>query len=185
MGNQAVGTNQYVAFLRAINVGGRVVKMAELKAIFETLDLREVSTFIASGNVIFRSAGAPAGLARRIETGLARRLGYPVAAMLRTTAEVARVAACRAFPEPPAAGAALYVGFLREPPAARAIRKALGLQTDVDRLTVQGREIYWLAGNRIAEATITGAAVEKALETPVTFRNLNTIARLAAKYPVA
>ncbi len=58
---------KYVAFLRAVNVGGRLVKMDVLRGIFEKLGLTEVSTFIASGNVIFESDGAPDDLEAAIE----------------------------------------------------------------------------------------------------------------------
>ena len=47
---------KYVAFLRAINVGGHtIIKMADLKQIFESLGLENVQTYIQSGNVIFES----------------------------------------------------------------------------------------------------------------------------------
>lgn len=180
-----MGTTQYVAFLRAINVGGRVVKMAELKRIFEQVGLDDVNTFIASGNVIFTSSASADRLCRQLEAGLQKALSYPVATMLRSTNEVAQAAAYEAFPATAIASASLYVGFLREKAAAAATKKALTLQTDIDELHVHGREVYWLARKNIAEATITGAAIEKALQTPVTFRNINTVRRLAAKYPAS
>ena len=178
-----MGATQYVAFLRAINVGGRVVKMTELKAIFERLQLADVSTFIASGNVVFSATGKVSALQQGIEGGLHKALGYPVATMLRTTREVATLAEYEPFPASAIAGASLYVGFMREPATLAATKKALALQTAIDELHVNGREVFWLARKNISEATITGAAVEKALQTPVTFRNVNTVRRLAAKYP--
>ena len=65
-----MGATQYVAFLRAVNVGGRVVKMTELKKIFEGAGLEDVSTFIASGNVIFASAKPPQKLEPQIQAAL-------------------------------------------------------------------------------------------------------------------
>src|SRR5687768_10821566 len=98
-----VKTRRYIAFLRAINVGGLVVKMAALKKIFEDLKLAEVETFIASGNVIFGSLMDAAKLETVIETGLEKALGYPVVTFLRTTEEVAAVAERDPFgtPVPP------------------------------------------------------------------------------------
>lgn len=62
---------RYVAFLRAINVGGRTVKMDRLREIFESLGLGDVETFIASGNVIFRSRSTkPQALEKKIERSL-------------------------------------------------------------------------------------------------------------------
>ena len=67
--------HRYVAFLRAINVGGRVGKMAALKGLFERLKLADVETFIASGNVIFTSASDAQRLERLIEGALEKVLG--------------------------------------------------------------------------------------------------------------
>jgi uncharacterized protein (DUF1697 family) len=177
-----MAATQYVAFLRAVNVGGRIVKMTELKRLFEAAGVDEVSTFIASGNVIFRSGRGADKLATHIEGALQKGLGYPVATILRTTGEVAAIATHEAYPPAFAGGASIYVGLMQVRPAAAAVKKALSLQTAIDQLRIDGREVYWLARQNIAEATITGAAVEKALQTPVTFRNLNTMRRLSAKY---
>ena len=57
---------RYVAFLRAVNVGGRLVKMDELRGLFGEAGLRDVETFIASGNVIFSTtATATAALEQK------------------------------------------------------------------------------------------------------------------------
>jgi uncharacterized protein (DUF1697 family) len=70
---------RYVAFLRAINVGGHIVKMDALRRHFASLGFDDVETFIASGNVIFQSRStAAAALERRIEACLEERLGYEV-----------------------------------------------------------------------------------------------------------
>ncbi len=179
-----MGTTQYVAFLRAVNVGGRIVTMTELKTIFQRLGLSEVSTFIASGNVIFNASGAAATLETKIERGLETSLKYAVPTMLRTAAEVAGAAAYEAFPVAALGGASLYVGFMKRAASASAIKAARSLQTNIDELRVHGREVYWLARKSIAESTISGAGIEKALQTPVTFRNINTVRRLAVKYPI-
>jgi uncharacterized protein (DUF1697 family) len=178
-----MATTQYIAFLRAVNVGGRIVKMTELKAIFQTLGLSEVSTFIASGNVIFSASGTAARLEAKIERGLETTLKYAVPTMLRSAAEVAGAAEYEAFSPAALGGASLYVGFMKHDASTSAIKAARSLQTDIDELQVHGREVYWLARKNISEATITGAGIEKALQTPVTFRNINTVRRLAAKYP--
>jgi uncharacterized protein (DUF1697 family) len=178
-----MAATQYIAFLRAVNVGGRIVKMTELKAIFQTLGLRDVSTFIASGNVMFSAAGAAALLEKKIERGLETALNYAVPTMLRTAAEVAGAADFEAFPPEVLGSASLYVGFMKRAAPASAVKAARSLGTEVDELNVHGREVYWLARKSIAESTITGAGIEKALQTPVTFRNITTVRRLAAKYP--
>src|SRR5438093_13743288 len=90
----------YVAFLRGINVGGHTVKMDDLRRHFEAMGVANVSTFIASGNVLFESPEADAAaLERRIEATLHAALGYESATFLRTDAELAAVAAQDPFPD--------------------------------------------------------------------------------------
>ncbi|HTS02468.1 MAG TPA: DUF1697 domain-containing protein, partial [Thermoanaerobaculia bacterium] len=60
---------RFAAFLRAVNVGGRVVKMDALKGIFESTGLSDVESFIASENVVFSSKGEK-GLERKIAARL-------------------------------------------------------------------------------------------------------------------
>ncbi len=71
---------RYVAFLRAINVGGHTVKMDYLRQVFESFGLSGVETFIASGNVVFEAPTADArALDEQIGQGLREALGYDVA----------------------------------------------------------------------------------------------------------
>jgi len=71
--------SKYIAFLRAVNVGGRVVKMEQLKKIFEDLKLKNVKTFIQSGNVIFETMEKDKNiLTKKIEKKLKASLNYEV-----------------------------------------------------------------------------------------------------------
>ena len=176
---------KYVAFLRAINVGGRVVKMDRLRGLFEQLPLTGVETFIASGNVIFTSPSrSPRALEGRIERHLLDALGYAVPTFLRTPAELAEVVRKRPFRDVAlsAKGAALYVGFVAAAPGPAVKKAFLGMKSAADEFEVRGREVYWLCHKRMMESLYSGPQIEKALGTPVTFRNLNTVENLAAKH---
>jgi uncharacterized protein (DUF1697 family) len=176
---------RYIAFLRAINVGGHVVKMDRLKSLFESLGFSAVETFIASGNVIFESrSSAEATLQRKIEKCLHDTLGYEVATMLRTDAEVAAVAMYQPFAKAARkAAVAFNVGFVASPFDKSAARAVMKLKTDLDDLHVSGREIYWLCKVRQSDSRFTCAVFEKAMGVRATFRNVNTVMKLAAKYP--
>lgn len=177
---------RYVAFLRAINVGGHTVKMDRLRALFAALDLAEVETFIASGNVSFLAPEGedPAALERRIEHHLRESLGYEVATFLRTPAQLAAIVAHRPFPESETEAAhALYVGFLGAPPSEDAARKLLAFRSGEDDFHVHGREVFWLARRKVSESAFSGAKLEKALGMAATLRNVTTVAKLAAKHP--
>jgi uncharacterized protein (DUF1697 family) len=176
---------RYVAFLRAINVGGRVVKMDVLRQALADDGLAKVETFIASGNVVFDAFGKDTGrLERRIEAALAAALGYRVATFVRTLPQLAAVAASAPFPRA-GGGTTVYVGFLKGVPDATATRTLLSLASDVNAFEVHGREVYWLSRGRFGGgAGVTrfdGARLEKIVGMEATLRNVSTVRKLAAK----
>lgn len=81
---------RYIALLRAINVGGRTVKMQRLREVFAELGLGNVRSYINSGNLFFDVDDDTdrAELTTRIETALLDALGYEVPVFLRTLDEV-------------------------------------------------------------------------------------------------
>ena len=175
---------QFVAFLRAINVGGHNVKMDTLRGLFEDRGLQDVETFIASGNVIFTSRSkSENALQRKIEAHLHESLGYEVATFIRTPAQVAAVARYRPFTQSRLRTAkALGVAFLAKPLATGAKKPLMALRTEIDDFHVHGREVYWLCRKRQSESKFSNVLFEKALGVRSTFRGVNTIVRLATKY---
>lgn len=176
---------RYVAFLRAINVGGHVVKMAELRHLFESMRLDAVETFIASGNVVFESAAKPDRVfEQKIEAHLKKHLGYTVDTFVRSLAELRAIAEYQPFS---AADfdldrSTLYVGFLTKSPTPEDARKLTALRTKDEGFHVHGREFYWISAVGFSQSSFTGATLEKAIRAPATLRNINTVRRLVAKY---
>jgi uncharacterized protein (DUF1697 family) len=175
---------KYIAFLRAINVGGHTVKMDALRGLFADLGLANVETFIASGNVIFEAAGDTPTIEKRIEAHLLESLGYAVATFVRSTAELAEVARYKAFAdaEMNAETHGLYIGFLAESPTQEATWKLLACVTPLDEFHIHGREVYWLCRTRFSESTFSGPRLEKTLGMQTTIRNVTTLQKLVAKY---
>jgi uncharacterized protein (DUF1697 family) len=173
------------AFLRAVNVGGRNVTMAQLRRLFEGLGLTHVETFIASGNVIFDSPSTDmVALPQRIEDCLSKSLGYEVKTFIRTASEVTAIVQYKPFRASHLRSAkALNVGFLAEPLGARARKLLMALRTDIDDFHVNGREVYWICKKKQSDSTFSNVRFEKTLDVRVTFRGLNTVSKLAAKYP--
>ena len=124
---------RFIAFLRAINVGGHTVTMAELRRLFEALGFKRVETFIASGNVIFESPATDINaMAGRIEDRLRKSLGYEVKTFVRTEAEVAAIARYKPFTDSQLRSAgACCVGFLAEPLSADGRKSVMALETDI------------------------------------------------------
>ena len=172
------------AFLRAINVGGRNVAMAELRRVFESLGLRDVETFIASGNVVFTSGGQDIrALELLVEDGLRKALGYEVTTFIRNEEELAAIAKCEPFRKSHLQdAAALNVGFLAAPPGPAAKKLIAGFRSEVDDFHVRGREVYWLSRTKQSDSKFNNVRFEKMLNTRATWRGINTIRRLAAKF---
>ena len=175
---------RYVAFLRAVNVGGRVVKMQDLKAAFETLPVKNVQTFIASGNVIFDASVKDAGaLERKAERCLQKAFGYEVATYLRSIEEVAEIAGLEPFPAAAVShGAEIYVGFLPAGPGAAECRKLRSLATEIHDFHVARREVFWLRRKDPAAPGFEAPPIEKALGMRATFRNVRTVQRIVKKF---
>ena len=174
---------RYVAFLRAINVGGHVVKMNVLREQFEALGFADVETFIASGNVLFSSRAKDiAALERKIESRLKAALGYEVATFIRTCDEVSAMAAYAPFPPAMVRTAvSVWVGFLAAPMPAAAQQALRALETPFDTFHVNGREIYWLRKTKQSDSKLTNNVIERALKARCSFRGMNTIVRLTSR----
>jgi uncharacterized protein (DUF1697 family) len=138
---------RHVAFLRAINIGGRRASSKQLIAALEGAGFGAVTAFRASGNLIFDADRAPASaLKKRVDEALTAALGFDVSSFLRTGAQVRAVAALEPFPPEVLAASKgkLQVALLAEPLPKRTRDEVLALATDADPLAVSGRELYWL-----------------------------------------
>jgi uncharacterized protein (DUF1697 family) len=176
---------KYVAFLRAINVGGHIVKMDHLRSLFEALKLSNVETFIASGNVIFDTKTTDTrALESKIEKHLEKQLGYEVLTFVRSLPELKSIAAHKAFNDKELSNDnnTLYVGFLATEPAKAVKEKMASLESAIDMFHLNDREIYWLYRRDAGESKYYGALLEKSLGMKSTLRNVNTIQRLVKKY---
>ena len=166
---------RYAAFLRGINVGGRRVKADALCAPFAELGFDAVSSFRASGNVLFDAPRKPS--AAKVEAGLEAALGYDVAVFLRTADELRALAAAEPFD----ADGKFHVLFLEDLPAAADQREVLALATDDDRLAFGDRELFWMPKGRMMESGLDLKRVEKLIGSN-TMRTSGTVQQIAAKY---
>jgi uncharacterized protein (DUF1697 family) len=171
----------HVAFLRGINITNRRVSKDRLVAAFEAVGFEDVSTFRASGNVIF-GAGSVKPEAAAIEEALERGLGYPVPTYLRSARQVSAIAARTPFSEREVAASKgkLQVVFLKKRPTKSAGAKVLAMQTDHDRLALEGSELFWLPKGGTQESELDLTAVDAALG-PSTHRTIGTVQLIAAR----
>ena len=173
---------RYVALLRGINVGGNnLIRMPALKACFEAQGFANVSTYIASGNVLFSAGGAAPGLIRKIEKALAASFSYPASIVLRSAAQMRAVVddAPRGFGARPKEYR-YDVWFLKEPLTAEEAIAAVPTREGVDRIWAGDGVLY-------ASRLITRAAesrTTRVIGTPtyqrLTIRNWNTTTKVCA-----
>ena len=166
-----------VALLRGMNLGKRRLTNEALCAAFVELGARDVSAFLASGNVVFTSPRRK-NLSRAVATGLEAQLGYPVEPFLRSPEELARIV----DPFDNTAGRGkLQVGFFASSVSAERRRAVLAHATEDDWLALDDRELYWSPAGGVSESELDIPALEKLLGT-MTIRTFNTIVRLRTKY---
>jgi uncharacterized protein (DUF1697 family) len=173
--------NRYVAFLRAVNVGGTtLIKMSDLKRMFESFGFENVETYIQTGNVIFDSdTNKASALDEQIEQQLANAYGKRIRLFIRTTQDVAAmVSAC---PFRPQDGEAVHVAILEKRPEKKSIDALLSLRGEADDFAVSGKEAFNLRRDREA-SVFSNNFIERTLDVAATTRNLTTIKKLAEKY---
>jgi uncharacterized protein (DUF1697 family) len=163
----------YVALLRGVNlVGKSTLTMADLKAIARDLKLEKISTYIASGNLLFTSDEPEEKLRRIMEQELQAHMSKEVRVMLRTAAEMEAVVHSNPFAD--VAGNRVQVFFINDPPPADLLA-TVRHRADDERVAAGVREVYVAYGERgIGKSRMRIPAAECG-----TARNMNTVAKLA------
>jgi uncharacterized protein (DUF1697 family) len=173
----------WVALLRGINLGARnKISMAELKELFADLGAENPTTYVQSGNVVFRAGGARATLARDVEREIERRLGLEITVLLRTQAELAKLVAASPFSKRESDPTKLHVTFLAER-AKRGRVAALENKFEPDEFDVVGDAVYLYCPNGYGRSKLSNAFFEKQLGVAATTRNWRTVTALVEIEP--
>ena len=171
---------RYVALLRGINVGGRtLVKMADLKACFEELGFEGVSTYIASGNVLFASdEDDAAALATTIEAAIEQRFELPVKVVVLDCRSYGRIV--KAIPKPWIGDGALRanVAFVRPGTDAKAVVRDLEPDPAVEEVKAIDGAILWATRRDSLNQSVMRKLIGGAAYKELTVRNLNTALKL-------
>lgn len=176
----AARNETYVALLRGINLGSRNrVAMADLRALVTGLGHEDVSTYLQSGNVVFRAAGRAADLRLALEGGIRGELGLDVTVLLRTKGELATLVAGNPFTEKAKAPTTLHVTFLAEAPKRARIRDLDPQVGEPDEFQVAGRDVYLHCPNGYGRSKLGNALFERRLGVAATTRNWKTVTSLA------
>jgi uncharacterized protein (DUF1697 family) len=170
----------FIALLRAINVGGTgKLPMRDLKSACEIAGLKQVSTYIASGNIVFASEkSAPA--VKTLIAGLLRdRFGLTKNhTLIRMPEDLAKVIARNPFVDAASERPnLLMINFLDDSPPTGAAA-ALAAYDGPERLHLDGDHLYIDYAGGVARSKLTAAFLDKALKVPATGRNWNTTNKL-------
>jgi uncharacterized protein (DUF1697 family) len=169
-----------IALLRGINLAGHhTIKMEELRALCQTLKLRDPQTYVQSGNVLFRTDEKdPIRLAKRIENAIEKKFGFHADVVLRTPAELKAIIARSPFTtrkdlEP----AKLHVTFLACDLAKDKCDQILRIKAGAEELKLGKRELYIYYPDGMGKSKLT-PLLDRTLEKTGTFRNWNTVTKL-------
>ena len=168
-----------VALLRAVNVGGRKLPMAELRALCEGLGWTEVATYIQSGNVVFSADEKPDALEAALEDAIRKAFGYDAPVVVRTAAQWRRYAPANPFPDA-ARETPNYLLMLvsKRPPASGAV-EAIQAKAAAGEIVKQAGDAVWIHfRNGSGTSKITPTLIDKAIGSPATSRNYRTVVKL-------
>ena len=169
----------YIAMLRGVNVGGNALKMAWLRGACEKIGLRDVRTYVQSGNIVFTSRlGAPK-LAKAIKAVVDAQTRLPVTIVVRSAADMAGIVAGNPFLKQSGVELAkLHVTFLDKTPTRPALDKLDALAGSRDQYVLAGSEIYLHCPINYGETKLSNTAIEKVLGVGATTRNWKTVTTL-------
>jgi uncharacterized protein (DUF1697 family) len=171
----------YVALLRGINVGGhKAVKMDKLRKTFEALGLKDVKTYVQSGNVVFSAQKqASENLSKKIEENVLREFAISVSVIVKTSEEVSEVIRNNPFLQERGIDLSkLHVTFLSQAPEKTALKTLDAIAKVPDQFRCSGKEIYLYCPNGYGKTRLSNNTLEKVLSVRATTRNWKTVNKL-------
>lgn len=171
---------RHIILLRAINLGrNNRIAMPELRNVLTDAGFAEVTTLLASGNVVASYPGDGADVARLVGELIAEHFGLSIGVVVRTTAEIAATVAANPLPQWQHEPKHLHVMFLSGPPTPAAVKRLRAIERG-EEFEVVGSDvvIHYPAG--VTRVVLDNKRWEKATGLVGTARNWNTVAKLAA-----
>jgi len=171
--------NRQVALLRGINVGAhKRMAMKDLVAVFEKLGCTGVTTYIQSGNVVFRPPASPKLDAATLAAKIEKAFGFEVPVVIRTAEELDDAIRRNPFPKADPEKDHLHVSFLAAEPGKDQIATLDPNRSPGDSFKVLGREIYLLFPNGVSNSKLSSQYLDSKLKTIGTARNWKTVLTL-------
>jgi uncharacterized protein (DUF1697 family) len=179
-GNGDYPMQVYIALLRGINVGGhKLIKMVELKKMFEDMGIERVQTYIQSGNVLFVSNKKAESLSQQIEDKIAEVFDFSVTVVIRTLAQFEQIVKSCPFEADAASKVEkVYIALLAHKPKQEDVEALLACKSEVDDYSFIPNEVHILCRQSIRKSLFSNNFLEKKLNVRATTRNWQTMNKL-------
>lgn len=172
--------NIRIAILRGINVGGkRKILMADLKSMCEKLGLKNVKTYIQSGNLIFNSDRQNSELENDLEKAITEKFGFDVPVVVRTEKQLEVSIKNNPFFDQDTDIKQLHLTFLKEKPNKENVDKTLTYNYEPDEFQINDKDIFIFCSGKYHESKLTNNFFEKQLKVGATTRNWKTVMKLS------
>jgi uncharacterized protein (DUF1697 family) len=176
-----VSDRDVAVLLRAVNLAGRRLAMADFKAALADLGFAGARTLGASGNAVISAKAADAALEARIEAGLKARFGATPDVLVRDADQLGAVLAANPFPKmAKEAPQHLLVMFLRGEAEASAVEGLRAKIAGPEEVEAGPGCLYARYPDDIGHSKLTSAFIERSLKLRGTGRNWNTVVKLGA-----
>jgi len=153
--------------------------MQELRTLFESAGLTDVASHVQSGNIVFRSPKTDvAKLERSIEDKINTELGIDTTVLIRSAADLRKIAKSNPLIGRTDDHTKLHVTFLAAAPDVELVGKLSSGTDGADELTVAGREVYLFCPGGYGKSKLSNTLIEKRLATRATTRNWRTVLKL-------
>jgi uncharacterized protein (DUF1697 family) len=168
-----------IALLRAVNVGGRKLPMADLRALCGELGWSDVETYIQSGNVVFTAPGTTDEIERTLEAAIEDRFGMQVPVVVRTASQWAATVAANPFPkaaedEPNR----LLLLVSKQAPAGDSAERLMERARGGEAVKAAGGALWFHFPEGVGTSKLVPSAIDKACGSPGTSRNWRTVLKL-------
>ena len=167
-----------VALLRGINVSGKnLISMKDLEGLFLSAGMKNVTTYIQSGNVVFEhSKVSGKELEETLEKAISKKFGFDVPVIVRAASDISKV--IKSMPFPASEERMLYITFLKGLPAVDLSEQLSRVLTDGDSIQITGKHVYLQINNGYGNTKLSNNFIEKQLRVTATTRNLKTVKKL-------
>ncbi|HNU09353.1 MAG TPA: DUF1697 domain-containing protein [Pyrinomonadaceae bacterium] len=169
---------KYIALLRGVNVGGKIVKMERLRTVLADAGLRDVKTYIQSGNVVFESDEHDSVSARALVESVMEREFFPTPVMIRTRDELVDAVKSNPFANEDFNEKMFHIAFMNDELPKDKVELLMAQECETESFAVRGREIYCFLRAGVADSTLGKRFLETKLKVSATSRNWRTIGKI-------